>query len=83
MTSGQHPSKFCTRLEANVPPEDGHIDFFNGIETRRLSIEVDYDRDGCPGADIVLDPNGWVQRHPFSEPRDSTDEERAAVGWTW
>lgn len=65
------------------PDVYGHIDFFDGIKTCRLTVEVDYDRDGCPGADIVIEPSGWVLRHPFDAPRESTEEERAAVGWTW
>lgn len=60
------------------PDVYGHVDYFNGIETRRLSIDV-----APADTDIVLRQDGWVLTHPFDRPRDSTEEERAAVGWTW
>jgi hypothetical protein len=56
----------------------GHIDYFDGIKTRHLSIAVE-----DHAADIVLSHAGYVTKHPFDAPRDSTEEERAAVGWTW
>jgi hypothetical protein len=68
------------RSAPDLPDPDvyGHIDFFTGLETRRLTIAV------LPGdADVVLDCNGWVVKHPFDSKRVSTEEERAAVGWTW
>ena len=58
------------------------IDFWNGVEVDELSIDVQYGDDD-PGTDVVLDTNGWVLRHKYSNPRESTEEERAAVGWTW
>lgn len=61
-----------------VPDVYGHIDFWDGTKTRRLSIDVE-----PADTDIVLSRNGWVVKHPFDHPRDSTEEERAAVGWTW
>ncbi len=69
----------------------GYIDFHDGLgETgvRRLTIGVCYgitleDLQACP-EDVVLDHTGEVLRHPYGAlPRKSTEEERAAVGWTW
>lgn len=77
------PSHLKSVPDRPDPDVYGHIDFFDGVKTRRLTIEVDYARDGRGGVDIVLDPAGWVIRHPFDAPRDSTEDERAAVGWTW
>ena len=48
----------------------------------RLTVGVRYGDDD-PGTDIVLTPNGWVLKHPYAMQRESTEEERAAVGWTW
>jgi len=56
----------------------GHVDYFDGMRTHRLTIDVQ-----PADADIVLSPNGRVLKHPFDAPRESTEEERAAVGWTW
>jgi hypothetical protein len=56
----------------------GDIEFFDGIRTHRLSITVE-----DPSADVVLSRSGWVVQHPFRSSRESTEEERAAVGWTW
>jgi len=67
-----------------VPNVYGQIDFFDGASTHRLTIGVYY---GGPLAsytdDIVIARSGRIMRHPFDHPRDSTEEERAAVGWTW
>lgn len=60
------------------PEVYGHIDYWTGIETRRLTIDVE-----PADADIVLSHNGRVLKHPFDSPRESTEDERAAVGWTW
>lgn len=66
------------------PDVYGHIDLFDGVNTRRLSIAVSYNLEtiGRP-EDVLLSPNGWVLKHPFEACRMSTEEERAAVGWTW
>jgi hypothetical protein len=77
------------RTLVSAPPSEepddpyGWVEFFNGIEARRLTVGVRYGDDD-PGTDIVLDPNGVLLRHPYDVVRtESTDEERAAVGWTW
>lgn len=67
------------------PDVYGHIEFFDGQTVHNLTIGVYY---GGPTENydeaILLTENGRVIRHPYwSVPRDSTEEERAAVGWTW
>jgi hypothetical protein len=66
----------------------GHIEVYTGLGVTgmvKLKIGVSY---GDPmddlSYDILLDQNGQVIRHPLEvTPRMSTEEERAAVGWTW
>ena len=48
----------------------------------RLTIGVAYG-DDLPDTDIVLNTRGWVVVHPYGADRRATEEERAAVGWTW
>jgi hypothetical protein len=72
------------------PDVYGYVDYFDGQQTHRLTIAV-MDVSGDPAqivrsasADIVLATNGFVLRHPYEAGhRMSTEEERAAVGWTW
>ena len=74
-------------LTAVPDPEDlyGWVPFLANSSKPpvKLTIAVQYGKDDDPGTDIVLDPNGWVLRHKYSLPRESTEGERAAVGWTW
>jgi hypothetical protein len=69
------------------PPEAdflGHIDFFDGVRTHNLTIGVAYGDREDETFDVLLDPHGKLVRHPFEGGRTmSTEEERAAVGWTW
>lgn len=73
-------------LEAvpDLPELYGRIEFFDGITTHDLTIGV-----YCGGnldayaEDVLLDQKGWVLRHRWDSNRMSTEEERAAVGWTW
>ena len=50
----------------------------------RLTVGVIYGDDD-PGTDIAIDRNGYLVRHPYEQGlrHESTEEERAAVGWTW
>ena len=67
-------------------PVYGVIDVWFGTnDTRRCTIGVAHAVESIAllEEDILLDPNGWVGRHPLISGRDSTEEERAAVGWTW
>jgi hypothetical protein len=61
----------------------GYVEFMADTRSEpvKLSIAVGYGDD--PGTDIVLGPDGWVCAHPYHQGRWSTEEERAAVGWTW
>lgn len=78
-----------TRHLAGVPEREdenpyGSVEFLADSRKPplRLTIGVEYGED--PGTDIVLTPGGHVVKHPYDHtPRKSTEEERAAVGWTW
>ena len=79
-----------TRHLSAVPDRDdpevyGWVEFLadSTKPPQRLTVAVDYG-DGDPGTDVVLSPSGTVLKHPYDyAPRKSTEEERAAVGWTW
>ena len=75
-------------------PQDlyGVVEFFDGVEVHKLTIGVAYcgtalalglQADEDIEYDIVLDPHGWVLKHPYGSGREATEDERAAVGWTW
>jgi hypothetical protein len=62
----------------------GTVDFLADSSKPPLKLTVGVSYYGMdPGTDIVLDPNGFVSKHPYDVARNSTEEERAAVGWTW
>lgn len=66
------------------PDVYGHVEFWDGVETHKLSIGVYLGGDPSKYTeDVLLDPHGWVLRHRWDRDRMSTEEERAAVGWTW
>lgn len=67
------------------PDVYGHIDFFDGVKTHRLSIAEYHggSLDDYPEDIILSRACQRVLRHPYDVPRESTEEERAAVGWTW
>lgn len=71
----ERPRAVPDRVEPDVY---GHIDYFDGATTHHLSIGIE-----DPEADIVLSRSGWMSKHPFDHPRFSTEDERAAAGWTW